>query len=566
MQSTRSVPSAAPGLGGKALDPLRFMPEQMVAAIPSVQTVITTPPPAPPQTQVVQRPMDVGQVAANIGDPVPLVFCSQVAGSGGVMVSPAATEARFENSATNQVTAYYLLVVSEGQIDSIPVKDVFSGPCRHGSHTQTYNRRAGTWIPENVIVQRSGYTLPECPQVCGSIGSYPNISTVSFSRQVADGSTLWDRQVWLFIRGGVYVTRLLNNSIGSSNNFADLCNYLLSSIGRLDASLIDTVNLTTTARFLSANSFGCDFILKTAINYEELIAKWSPYFLVRPSRINGKRGLRPLLPTNLDGTINTTSSVAVYQFDEDTVLPDSFRIDYSSLSNRQPFVVQVMWRQQAEDDIGIVRTVEVRYSDTDPALVPVETHDLSEYCTRGQHAAMVGAHILSSRVNVTHSITFRARPQAHNLTVQLGDIVRVKLQRRVTGLAEAVHDYLYEVVGKSKTLEGVVSYECLHHPVDQDGRSIVAMAVANVAYTGGLIDTTKTGPSCDADGTRATDASVPAETYIEVIDPEVPLTEEQEDAVVPAAATEQILLGNIPVQGIASGSTVNPDDGLDSQG
>ena len=105
MQSTLSAPSAAPGLAGKALDPLRFMPEQVVAAIPSVQTVITTPPPAPPQTQVVQRPMDVKQAAANIGDPVPLVFCLQVAGSGGVMVSPAAAEARFENSATNQVTA-----------------------------------------------------------------------------------------------------------------------------------------------------------------------------------------------------------------------------------------------------------------------------------------------------------------------------------------------------------------------------------------------------------------------------------------------------------------------------
>lgn len=123
--------------------------------------------------------MDVKQVAATIGAAVPIVFCRQVAGKGGVMISPSASEARFENSVTNEVTAYYLLVVSEGFIDAIPVRDVFSGPCRHGTHTQTFNRRAGTWIPENVIVQRSGYTLPECPQTCGSIGRYPGITTVS---------------------------------------------------------------------------------------------------------------------------------------------------------------------------------------------------------------------------------------------------------------------------------------------------------------------------------------------------------------------------------------------------
>jgi hypothetical protein len=509
--------------------------------------------------------MDVAQVAANIGNPVPLVFCLQVAGSGGVMVSPAATEARFENSVTNQVTAYYVLVVSEGKLDSIPVKDVFSGSCRHGSHTQTYNRRAGTWIPGNAIVQRTGYPLPECPQKCGSIGSYPDITTLSFSRQVANGSTLWNRQVWLFIRGGIYVTRLLTNSIGSSNNFADLCNYLLRSIGRLVSSQIDTINLTSTARFLDINNLNCDFILKGAINYEDLIAKWSPYLLVRPSRVNGKRGLKPLISVNANGSIKTTASIAIYQFDEDTILPDTFKIEYSTLSNRKPFVAQVMWRQQAEDDIGIVRTVEVRYSDTNASTIPIETHDISEFCTSGQHAVKVGAYILASRVNVTHSITFEARPQWHNVNVQLGDIVRVTLQRKSLGLLEAVHDYLYEVISKSKSLEGVVSYECLHHPVDTQGRSIVAMAVSNVVYAGGLVNTEKTGPSCD-DNTgvilRFQDSTIPPETYIQVVDPPTDLTTEQAAAVVPAVET---LIGNIPNQATATATVTNINDGLDSQ-
>jgi hypothetical protein len=532
------------------------------ATLPSVQTVVTPPPATPTSPPApVQRPMDVAQQAATIGASVPIVFCRQIAGRGGVMISPPASEARFENSLTNQVTAYYLLVVSEGFVDPIAVKDVFSGACRHGSHTQTFDRRAGTWIPENAIVLRSGYTLPECPQSCGSIGSYPNITTVSFSRQVANGSTLWNRQVWLFIRGGINVTRLADSSYGASNNFADLCNYLLSNIGKLSSSMIDTNSLTLCAKFIDANGLSCDTILTQQQNYEELIAKWSPFFFVRPSRINGKRGLRPLLPITPLGIINTTNNVAVYQFDEDTILPDTFNLTYAELTQRQPFVVSVVWRQQAEDDIGISRTVDVRYSDTDPSTAASETHDISEFCTNGQHAAMVGAHILASRVGITHSITFQARPQAHNVQVELGSIVRVKLRRTSTGQTEAVHDFLYEVTSKNKSIEGVVSYECIHHPVDQQGRSIVALAVASVIYDGGLVNTTKTGPSCDESPGRATDDSVPAETFVQVGNEETPPTEDQLDAIVPSTA---ILLGNLPIQGTASGTVTNPDDGLDA--
>ena len=561
--TSRSVPSdgdyadnGVPGMSAGMW--LAFTP-----TLPPVQTVVTQPPAAPAAAPPapVQRPMDVAQQAAEPGGVVPIVFCHRELGSGGIMISPPASEARFENSATNQVTAYYLLVVSEGLIDAIPVRDVFSGSCRHGSHTQTYNRRAGTWIPKNEIVQRSGYELPQCPQICGSIGRYPNITTVSFSRQVANGSTLWDRQVWLFIRGGIHVTRLNTNTIGPSNNFADLCYYLLSNIGKLSSSMIDTTNLTLCARFFESNGFTCDTLLNEQKNYEELIASWAPYFLVRPSRINGKRGLRPPLPITPLGAISTTNNVAVYQFDEDTILPNTFKIEYSELSQRQPFRVTMIWRQQAEDDIGVNRTIDMHYSDTDLSQAAIETHDLSAFCTNGQHAAMVGAHILASRINVTHSISFDARPQAHNLQAELGDIVRVKLRRVSTGQTEALHDYLYEVVAKSKSLDGVVSYECLHHPVDEQGRSIVAYSVANVVYNDSPVDTTKTGPNCDETPERATDTSIPVETFVEVGNVVAPPTQEQLNAIVPGTV---ILLGNAPTQGAVSGTVTNPDDGLDA--
>ena len=46
-------------------------------------------------------PLSSPQRAALIGDPVPIVFGRRVGDIGGVLVSPAATEARFENNSAS---------------------------------------------------------------------------------------------------------------------------------------------------------------------------------------------------------------------------------------------------------------------------------------------------------------------------------------------------------------------------------------------------------------------------------------------------------------------------------
>ena len=137
--------------------------------------------------------LDTQQRAVELGEPVPIAFARRRNGKGGVLISPGATEARFENDTSNAVTASYHLVLSEGQIDSIPVKDVFQRACRVGSHTQTYNRRAGTWAPGNYVVARAGYDMPECPYYCGSVGLYPGMSTASFQVTIPDGFDQWNR-------------------------------------------------------------------------------------------------------------------------------------------------------------------------------------------------------------------------------------------------------------------------------------------------------------------------------------------------------------------------------------
>lgn len=487
--------------------------------------------------------LDTQQRAVQLGEPVPIVFGRRRNGKGGILISPGATETRFENDSSNAITASYHLVLSEGQIDSIAVKDVFQRACRVGSHTQTYNRRAGTWTPGNFITAHAGYETPECPYYCGTVGVYPDMSTLSFQVTIPNGFDQWNRQVHLFIRGGMHVTRLVDGINGASDNFADLVKWMLGSTNRVPAALVDVQGLTGAATFLETNAFTCNCWITESENYADLLSRWAPYFLLGESNNAGKRGLKPLLPVNNNGTIKTTAITPVYNFTENTILPSTLEIQYSSLADRQPFVAQMIWRQQLEDDAGIIRTAEVRFENT-ATNGPYESHDLSAFCTNENHAVKVGAYILAKRAYTTHTVRFTTRPEKHNTIVNPGDIVRVELQRQTTFANNTAHNYLYQVQRVTKTLAGDLYYECVHFPVDSQGRSLIALAVSNATGSGIELTSNKTGIGCDIHS--STDNTIPAESYL---------------VGTPLDAPTNL---NYDVESNPSGSTSNPSDGLDS--
>lgn len=518
--------------------------------------------------------LESAQRFIQLGEPVPIVFARFRNNKGGILVSPGASEAAYFNNPYNTRKAHYHLPVSEGLISSIPVKDVFQGACRVGMHTQTYDRRAGTWPPGNYFLQRYDltdpfnpvpYDLPEAPYFCGSVGLYPNISTVSFiSPYYPDGSDRYKRQVHLFIRGGMHVTRLYDNVYGPSDNFADLTKWLLTNTARTPSALIDNTALLAAATFLEYNSFTCNCELTTSTNYADFIAKWAPYFLLGESNDGGKKGLRPLLPTTAAGAINVSPITPEFTFTEDYILPGTLEIDYTSLADRLPFVAQVVWRQQIESDIGIIRTAEVRYNGTAEAG-PYETHDLSEFCTNENHAVKVGAYILAKRTYPTHVIRFSTRPQAYNVSVTVGDIIAVNLQRQATNYIASAHHYLYQVERVTKTLAGDLTYEAVHFPVDDQNRSLIALDVAAATGSGLIIPSTRTGVDCDEN--LSTDNTIPAEQFIEPGDANDP-TDSSGTGTSTGAGAEVTIdrggnSGGGPRDSEPDDGGPNPDDGLD---
>jgi hypothetical protein len=172
---------------------------------------------------------------------------------------------------------------------------------------------------------------------------------------------------------------------------------------------------------------------------------------------------------------------------------------------------------------------------------PFEQHDLSAFCTREDHAVKVAAYIRAKRQHTTHALRFRLRPVDLNVTLTPGSIVRVKVRRSASGINSRLHDYLYEVTRIAESVAGETTLELMHYPIDDQGRSLVALDVASTTGTGILLTSTKSGVSCDVNSSA--DTSVPAESFTagsaidQVVSMPTPQPEDGDGGAPPAADT-----------------------------
>ena len=277
--------------------------------------------------------------------------------------------------------------------------------------------------------------------------------------------------------------------------------------------MIDTAtSFLAAATFTNANGFWFNGVVSQSTNLRDWIGSTLQYFLLRQARIGGKEALKPLIPTNNDGTIKTTAVSWVFTFTEQHIIPGSFEITYTPLADRKPFCATVLWRQQDDLGIPVMRTAEVRYTGT-AVDGPYEQHDLSGFCSTENHAVKVGAYILSKRKHVTHRLQLGVKPDGYNPTLAAGDLVRVRLERVASTGADSVHDYLYEVDRIGKSITGEVQLDLTHFPVDANLASVVAQEVNAATGTGLLLPTGLSGITCDVNSSA--DTSVPAETFTE---------------------------------------------------
>ena len=523
------------------------------------------------QAQAAEGNPDVSgpQAVLKTGEPIPIIFCRRRAlngvQTGGAMIAPKASEGSFSNNVvankiktggtwtdvavTEEIYVKLLLVVSQGQIGEIQIRDMFYGNCRRGTYNQGHDARAGSWPPGNtiddyieaVVAQDSGgfYPLPaspitdkvyrlnnslysvvtknaagatqeyflnyqehKMPTFCGTSGSYSGLTTLSFEITLA-GSTDWNKQISAFVRKGLEVTRIVGGGTGPSDNFVDLAKYLMLQSGRLPSDLIDDPSLTIAANFTDTNKFLFNGVVTKSENLSDWLQKTSYNFLLRLTNTNGKFGLRPRLPYNADYTIKTTAITPEFTFTEDHVLGGGFEIDFVSLEDREPVCVVAQWRQQPVADFGLVRTINVRYQG-EAASGPFVSMDLSGYCVTENHAIKAATYKLATRKHVTHHLRLRVRERSYNSSLVVGDIVRVRLQRETSEGEIQHHDKVYEIARIEKTFGSLIKYDLTHFPIDNQGRSIVAKAVNDAVGAGNVINVGRSTHDCDTNSSTGT--------------------------------------------------------------
>lgn len=504
------------------------------------------------------------QEALKTGEPIPIIFCRRRNSNGGVMVQPKMTEGYFANpiiekeySTDNGQTTFkfptqvtqlkYLLVLSEGCLPQLQIRDIFHGNCRRGTFNQACNGRAGTWTPGNFIDDHLNYIVTQnaqgvfsfnvfnltsgqsakvystiyykssdgvlhqlryiensFPAFCGTSGTYSGLTTLSFEFEVRDKqATKLEKTISVFVRKGLQVTRLVDSATGESDNFVDLAKYLFQAGNRLADDLIDDTALTIAANFTDANGFFFNGELKKSQNLLDWLQATSVNFLLRLSNSGGKFGLLPRLPYNADYTIKTTQVTPEFTFTEEHVVDGGFELSYISLEDREPVCFVVQWRQQPEADFGLVRTVQVKYAN-EAANGPFVNIDMSNYCTNENHAVKVGAFRLAQRKFITHHLRLTVRERSYNASLVVGDLVRVRLRRETAEGEVEYHDKLYEINRIEKTFASTIVYDLTHFPIDTQGRSIVAREVAAATGAGNIINVGRTTFDCDENSSTAT--------------------------------------------------------------
>jgi hypothetical protein len=466
------------------------------------------PPPANAAAAAGNSPLIVPQAAMVVGEPIPVIWGRRRGTVGGVLVFPKATESRFENDSST-VTSRYHMVLGEGRFPGIQRRDVRCGECRIGTFSQNFNQRAGSWTPGNFATAQTAYTVPTFPTFTGGGGNYQGLSTFEAGASFTGGSDDW-RTGWnIFLRGGTIVERgrLLDSSVDSSDNLADLVLWALQRSGRVPDAMIDLTSLASAAQFLEANGLWCNGEFSSSTNLGDWLIRILPDFLLRETKIGGKFGLRPLLPTNSNGTINTGTIAPDWVLTEAAIIPDSLQIEYSEAASRRPVAMAMLWRQQHDDtDVPIVRTLTV--GDVN-ASGPVEQHDLSQYATTENHAARVGAYLYARRTLSTHSVTAKLKAGTQTGTIAEGDIVQIYLPIVSSREPVGTFNRYYQVESIGYSLTGEETLSLSHFPVDATGRSLLALAVDAATAPGEILSSNRTGGSCDIAGASSS-TTVPA--------------------------------------------------------
>ena len=294
--------------------------------------------------------------------------------------------------------------------------------------------------PEHEIVYVNEILKPEINR--SNIEQPAKYSDLAFAGIRINSSKEWTNfsQFSAYFKKGIKIYNLLGSSINSSdtiswaaddssNLFPEIAYTLLASTklgaGKLvGVDSVDFREMKGAAKFCERNKFFWDGTISSKLNLRDFIFEHAGYCLLDFTIIGGKFSLRPSIPVDKDkydaeGTLISNGSYFIHK----TNLPEikclftdgnikDLQVSFLSPEERQTFQAVVLYREEKvngfpETKSLIVREMAPHGSETDP----IETFDLSGFCTSRQQALGFAFFALKSRRLVDHGLTFKTAPQ-----------------------------------------------------------------------------------------------------------------------------------------------------------
>ena len=271
--------------------------------------------------------------------------------------------------------------------------------------------------PEHEIVYVNEILKPKTDNNGNEIGA-AKYSDLAFAGIRINSSKEWTNfsQFSAYFKQGVKVEKLNSSGNGASNLFPEIAYALLTSsdigAGKLvGSSSVDRTAMANAADYCKKNKFFWDGTISSKLNLRDFIFEHAGYCLLDFTIIGGKFSLKPSVPVNGDNEIDKRVLPEVKALFTDGNIND-LQVSFLAPEERQTFKAAVLFRNEKENGFPETRSLLIRENDPHGSVSdPIETFDLSGFCTSRQQAEYFAFFAIRSRRLVDHGLTFKTAPQ-----------------------------------------------------------------------------------------------------------------------------------------------------------
>ena len=234
---------------------------------------------------------------------------------------------------------------------------------------------------------------------------------------------------------------LAADAVGSTHLFPDWLRELMTSneVGPsppLPDIQIDRASFQEAAQWCQDRDYFYDAVESEPLNILQWASDTAQAHLLRLTEIGGIYYLKKAIEF-----VNPLDIAAL--FTNGNIVEDSFRLETVDFQARQPFVVEVKWREESTDIENPLfareRVATVAEAGTSPTA-PVEQLDLAAWCTNYQQAIDAACYLIRFRRLADHRITFQTTPDVLGARLESGSIIKVAID--VTNYDQAVQGYI----------------------------------------------------------------------------------------------------------------------------